>query len=120
MTTTDGNSFVQALLDSRRMAQVSAYLSRGRRFREGSDDQIREAWATAFESALGRGDRSQRGDLEDLFAELHVRGLEAPSHLVKDTMERLANQMRQRPDVAKEAAREVIGQFMESLRTPRN
>ena len=118
--TTDNDSFVQALLDSRKMAQVSAYLSRGRRFEDGPDDDIRQAWVIAFEHVVGRGDTDRRADLDDLFAEMHLRHLEVPSHLVKETMERMAEHMRQRPDAAKEAAREVIGRFVGSLRTPKN
>lgn len=113
-------SFARAVFESRTMEEVNAYVSRGRRFGNASEDEIAEAWVAAFDLALGRGDKSRRADLEDLFAEFHLRGLELPVHRVRSTMDALAEHMRRRPDIVKNAARTMLDRLQKSLMTSKN
>jgi len=116
----EANKIVQALLAHNQMEEVAAYLRRGRPFKEASEADLNRAWAAAFELSLGHGERQYRQQLDDLGAELQLRGIEPPVHLVEKTMEKIQQRIRDMPPDARDAARDAIGYFIEKMNEPKH
>jgi hypothetical protein len=63
-----------------------SYLERGRRFISLHDDNLDKEWASTFIAVCAEDNQSRRPDLNDLSAEIGLRGREEPAHLVKHVM----------------------------------
>jgi hypothetical protein len=79
---------VQALIDDDRMEQTRSYLQRGRRFAGLEIDALNARWVAAFKLyAAPKGVGPHMGphvrDMEDADAEIRIRGLQVPGHLVE-------------------------------------
>ena len=119
--TDEAKRVVQALLESAAMEEVRGYLERGRRFETMSIDDLNNAWARSYETVVGRDDRTQAMDLDDFGAEIRLRGLETPAHLVDDgAMEAAMQRIRDMPDNGREAAKDAIREFLDELDKPKN
>jgi hypothetical protein len=74
---------IQTFLQSRSIEQEQHYLARGRRFVILDDRRLSESWITAVRNWLARKDRSSEITMDDLTAELRIRGVEPPYSAVR-------------------------------------
>jgi hypothetical protein len=103
---------IDAFLQHTSIGQRRDYLARGRRFGTLDGRQLRESWINAVRNWLARKDRAAELTMDDLTAELRLRGLEPPYNAVKQELAaRFAriNEVAQNK-AAKEFARQ-IGMF---------
>jgi hypothetical protein len=106
-------AMVEAFLQHRKMERTQDYLARGRRFAALDVGQLSENWITAVRSWLARKNRSHEQMMDDLAAELQLRGSEPPYDAVKHELAaRFAGiQEVKQKKVGSELARQ-IGTFM--------
>jgi hypothetical protein len=110
----------QAFMDHQAMEETKSYLERGRRFEGLSVEDLNRGWAAAFTAVCADGDRRRATDLDDFGAELGLRKLEKPDHLVRDAMKIVQQRIRDaRPEMF-EAVKEAIGKFMDEMDKPKN
>jgi hypothetical protein len=79
-------ALVDAFLQHRKMEQTQDYLGRGRRFAALDVGQLSEDWINAVRSWLARKDPSRERIMDDLTAELQLRGAEPPYGAVKQEL----------------------------------
>ena len=77
---------IYAFLQRRSIEQRRRYLARGRRFVLFDVAQLSKSWITAVKNWLGRKDRASEITMDDLTAELRLRGLEPPYDVVKQEL----------------------------------
>jgi hypothetical protein len=110
---------IYAFLQRRSIEQRRNYLARGRRFVILDVGQLSNSWISAVRNWLARKDRASEITMDDLTAELRLRGLEPPYDAVKQELAtRLArmNEGTQRK-VGREFARQV-GMFLRGSDKP--
>ena len=74
---------IDSFLQNRSIEQRQDYLARRRRFAALDGGQLSESWITAVRNWLARKDRATELMMDDLTAELRLRGLEPPYDAVK-------------------------------------
>jgi hypothetical protein len=74
---------IYAFLQHKSIEQRRSYLARGRRFLVLDVAQLSKSWITAVNNWLARKDRASEIMMDDLTAELRLRGLEPPYDAVK-------------------------------------
>jgi hypothetical protein len=116
----DMDPMAKAFLDHQEMEETRAYLERGREFKGAPAEGIEEAWAVAFKLVYEYGESSHRDQLNDLAAELRLRGLEPPGHLVQETIGVLQERLRDTAEVARDSLLENVKSFLEQLEKPKN
>jgi len=77
---------INAFLQHTSIGQRRDYLARGRRFGTLDGGQLRESWIIAVRNWLARKDRAAELTMDDLTAELRLRGLEPPYDAVKQEL----------------------------------
>jgi hypothetical protein len=77
---------IHAFLQRRSIEQRRNYLARGRRFVILDVGQLSNSWITAVRNWLARKDRASEVTMDDLTAELRMRGLEPPYDAVKQEL----------------------------------
>ena len=77
---------IYAFLQRRSIEQSRSYLARGRRFIILDVGQLSKSWITAVKNWLARKDRVSEITMDDLTAELRLRGLEPPYDAVKQEL----------------------------------
>jgi hypothetical protein len=77
---------MHAFLQHRSMEQRRNYLARGRRFVILDVGQLSKSWITAVRNWLARKDRAAEVTMDDLTAELRLRGLEPPYEAIKQEL----------------------------------
>ena len=77
---------IDAFLQHTSIGQRRDYLARGRRFGTLDGGQLRESWIIAVRNWLARKDRAAELTMDDLTAELRLRGLEPPYDAVKQEL----------------------------------
>jgi hypothetical protein len=77
---------IHAFLQRKSIEQRRNYLARGRRFVILDAGQLSNSWITAVRNWLARKDRSAEVTMDDLTAELRLRGLEPPYEAVKQDL----------------------------------
>ena len=77
---------IYAFLQRRNIDQRRSYLARGRRFIVLDVGQLSKSWITAVKNWLARKDRASEITMDDLTAELQLRGLEPPYDAVKQAL----------------------------------
>ena len=100
---------IDAFLQHTSIGQRRDYLARGQRFGTLDGGQLRESWIIAVRNWLARKDRAAELTMDDLTAELRLRGHEPPYDAVK---QELATRFGRISDVAqKKAGREFARQI---------
>lgn len=100
-----------AFLENNQMKETQEYLSRGRRFQSMDLDTLNNAWAALFR-AFADGDRRRTSEMDDMGAEMRLRGCGYPGELVKDALDDIARRLGSE-DVAKlEGLRDELDSFM--------
>ena len=77
---------IYAFLQRRSIEQRRSYLARGRCFLVLDVGQLSKSWITAVNNWLARKDRASEITMDDLTAELRLRGLEPPYDAVKQEL----------------------------------
>lgn len=111
--------FAEAFLRNKEMEETRAYLSAGRRFKDTPEDIVKQDWVAAYRRLID-GERSLVRDLDDLGAELRLRGIEAPSHLVQTEAAEAVRRLQREGQIDKEAVKQEIRKFQEDLDKPPN
>ena len=74
---------IHDFLQRRNLEQRRKYLARGRRFVVLDVGQLGKSWIAAVRNWLARKDRAAEVTMDDLTAELRLRGLEPPYEAIK-------------------------------------
>jgi hypothetical protein len=77
---------IYAFLQRRSIEQRRSYLARGRRFVVLDVGQLSKSWITAVKNWLARKDQASEITMDDLTAELRLRGLDPPYDAVKQEL----------------------------------
>src|SRR5262245_23185702 len=115
-------TIVNAFLKHRGMDQRQDYLARGRRFATLDVGQLTEGWIIAVRDWLADKDRPTERMMDDLAAELRLRGLEPPYGVVEQELVDRSAQTNEteRQETLRKIARE-IGEFMREIeKSPNN
>src|SRR6478609_1749091 len=118
--TDDADGFAKAFVVHNEMEQTRAYLERGRRFEHMPVEALNEGWAAAFKLVLLPKDQRRPSDQHDFGAELRLRGLEIPYHLVQDAMNELRQRIRDNREAARDSLLEDLGRFLDEMDNPKN
>jgi hypothetical protein len=115
----DAGAIVNAFLQHKSMKQMQDYLARGRRFAELDMERLNKDWIIAVRSWLAHKHRTKERLMDDLAAELRLRGLEPPYGAVEqDLADRSAQTSEtERKRTVREIAQE-IGEFMRANDRP--
>ena len=115
----DPEAIVNAFLQHKSMNQMQDYLARGRRFAELDMERLNKDWIIAVRSWLAHKHRTKERLMDDLAAELRLRGLEPPYGAVEqDLADRSAQTSEaERKRTVREMAQE-IGEFMRANHRP--
>src|SRR4029453_18808391 len=82
----DPEAIVNAFLQHRSMKQMQDYLARGRRFAKLDIGRLNNDWVIAVRSWLAHKHRTKERMMDDLAAELRLRGLEPPYGAVEQEL----------------------------------
>jgi hypothetical protein len=106
-------AMVNAFLQNTSMELGRDYLARGRRFAKLDIGQLNEDWIIAVRRWLARKNRTNERMMDDLAAELRLRGLEPPYRAVEQELaDRFARtKVSKRKEKIRQVAQE-IGKFM--------
>ena len=109
----DPEAIVNAFLQHKSMEQMQDYLARGRRFARLDVGRMNKDWVIAVRGWLAHKDRANERKMDDLAAELRLRGVEPPYAAVEQELaDRSARtKENERKKVIRAVARE-IGDFM--------
>jgi hypothetical protein len=104
---------IHEFLQHRSMEQRRNYLARGRRFVILDVGQLNKSWITAVRNWLARKDRAAEITMDDLTAELRLRGLDPPYEAIKQELATRSTGIDEvaQKKVGKEFARQV-GMFI--------
>ena len=109
----DAGAILNAFLQHKSMEQMQDYLARGRRFAKLDIGRLNEDWVIAVRSWLAHKHRTKERMMDDLAAELRLRGLEPPYGAVDQELADRSSQTNEaeRKKTVRQVARE-IGKFM--------
>ena len=112
-------AIVNAFLRHKSLEQTQHYLTRGRRFAKLDVAQLNADWITAVRSWLAHKDRANERMMDDLAAELRLRGIEPPYVTVEHELADRSAQTKEteRKKVLRAVARE-IDEFMRENQGP--
>jgi hypothetical protein len=115
----DPEAMVKAFLQYKIMEQMQDYLNRGRRFAKIDDERLSKDWIIAVRCWLAHKRRAKERTMDDLAAELRLRGLEPPYGAVEQELADRSSQTNEaeRKKTVREVARE-IGEFMRENERP--
>jgi hypothetical protein len=110
----DPEAIVNAFLQHRSMKQMQDYLARGRRFAKLDIGRLNNDWIIAVRSWLAHKHRTKERMMDDLAAELRLRGLEPPYGAVEQELVDRSAQTNEAE--LKRTVREVAGEIGEFMR----
>jgi hypothetical protein len=117
---TDEKATIKAYLRHRVMEYTHSYVARGRRFEALTEDKLNEGWASAFIALCADGDRTRAIDSRDLTAEISLRKLRTPVHLVEHAKERIRARSRLVAEKNSEQIDNRINVFVDEWTAPKN
>ena len=115
----DPEAVVKAFLQHKSLEQMRGYQARGRRFAKLAVRQLTEDWIIAVRSWLAHKDHTNERMMDDLAAELRLRGVEPPYAAVEQELADRSARTKEteRKKVLRAVARE-IGEFMRESQRP--
>src|SRR5262245_22881517 len=115
----DPEAIVNAFLQHKSMNQMQDYLARGRRFVGLDMERLNKDWVIALRGWLAHKHRTKERLMDDLAAELQLRGLEPPYGAVEQDLADRSTQTSEteRNRTVREIAQE-IGEFMRAHHRP--
>jgi hypothetical protein len=115
----DPKKMARAVVASNQMEQTKSYLERGRRFEHMPVETLNANWADTFNLLCLPRDQRRPTDLNDYGAELRLRGLETPDHLVQDVMKQIQRRIIENP-AACDSLLEDLGRFVDDIDKPKH
>src|SRR6516162_10786241 len=105
----DPEAIVNAFLQHKSMNQMQDYLARGRRFVELDMERLNKDWIIAVRGWLAHKHRTKERLMDDLAAELRLRGVEPPYAAVEQELAHRSAQTKEteRKKAFREVAREI-------------
>jgi len=103
---------IHDFLQRRNIEQRRKYLARGRRFVVLDAGQLGKSWIAAVRNWLARKDRAAEVTMEDLTAELRLRGLEPPYEAIKHELALRFT------DIDEVAQRKLVREFARQIGMP--
>jgi len=115
----DPEVVVNTFLQHKSLEQMQDYLARGRRFTTFDVRQLNKDWINAVRSWLAHKDHAKERMMDDLAAELRLRGVEPPYLAVEQELADCPTQTKEteRKKVLRAFARE-IGEFVRENQRP--
>ena len=110
----DPEAIVNAFLQHKSMEQMQDYLARGRRFAQLDALRMNKDWVIAVRGWLAHKHRTKERLMDDLAAELRLRGVEPPYAAVEQELAHRSAQTKETE--RKKAFREVAREIGELLR----
>ena len=117
----DNPALAEAYLQHELMNKTKAYLDRGRRFAQLDVTQLADRWIAVFTAYFAQHYRKQGDEMDDLAAELRLRGLDPPFEAVSAEISKLQGSLKRLGSNAKssELDRKIID-FLEQQRKPKH
>jgi len=117
------NAMADAILANALMEETAQYLSRGRQFKTTSEVELKLRWAEALRRWIKTHSLGNIRQLDDLSAELRLRGMGPPEDSVKAELSSMVEEIRRdyesdpecREDIAKR-----IAEFRMAMAKPSN
>ena len=105
----DPGTVVKAFLQHKSLEQTQDYLARGRRFAKLDTQRLNKGWIIAVRGWLANKYRTKEREMDDLAAELRLRGLEPPYLAVERELANCSAQTKEseRKKVLRAFAREI-------------
>ena len=103
------------------MNETKAYFDRGRRFANVDVAQLNEKWVLIFKAYLADHNRQQGLEMDDLAAELRLRGLDPPFEAVKAEISKLQGALKRiGPHASSPEFEQKVSEFLEQRSKPKH
>ena len=103
------------------MNETKAYFDRGRRFEKLDVAQLNEKWVVVFKVYLADHTRQQGLEMDDLAAELRLRGLDPPVEAVKAEISTLQGALKRiGPHASSPEFEQKVSEFLEQRSKPKH
>jgi hypothetical protein len=117
----EDRALVDEFLAHELMNETADYVRRGRRYLSLPLSELNDRWIPAFRDAVSNGMVDRVVDMDDLAAELRLRGLDPPFDRVADEVEKLTADLEKTgPDSTSPAVRNAIKEFLIARSKPKN
>jgi hypothetical protein len=111
-TMTEDDDLAQEFLHHALMEETAAYLRRGRQHESLELPELNDHWVTAFRDWFDSREQSHALAVEDLAAELRLRGLDPPYSRIEEEASRMRAEVRELgSDSTSDSLRRQIGKF---------
>lgn len=111
------DDLIRAFVASELMQETAIYLKRGRAFSEMPREELDRRWLVAFREWFETRTEQHQQVMDDLAAELRLRGETPPYHLIGAEAEALRDEIRD-SDPEDFTIEEDFGRFIDKLDTP--
>ena len=113
----DAEEYLQHVL----MNETKAYFDRGRRFEKLDVAQLNEKWVVAFKIYFAEHTQQQGLEMDDLAAELRLRGLDPPFEAVKAEISKLQGALKRiAPHASSPEFEQKVSEFLEQRSKPKH
>jgi hypothetical protein len=103
------------------MIETKAYFDRGRRFATLDVAQLNEKWIVIFKAYFADHDRQQGLEMDDLAAELRLRGLDPPFKAVKAEISKLEGALKRiGPHASSPEFEQNVREFLKQRSKPKH
>jgi hypothetical protein len=117
----DDSALAETYLQHELMNETKAYLDRGRRFARLDVTQLADRWIAVFKAYFAQHYRKQGNEMDDLAAELRLRGLDPPFEAVSAEISKLQESLKRLGSNAKSPELDrKITDFLEQRRKPKH
>jgi hypothetical protein len=113
----DADEYLQHAL----MNEMKAYFDRGKRFATLDVAQLNERWIVVFKAYFADHNRQQGLEMDDLAAELRLRGLDPPFESVKAEISKLQGALKRiGPHASSPEFEQKVSEFLEQRSKPKH
>jgi hypothetical protein len=103
------------------MNETKAYFDRGRRFAKLNVAQLNERWVVVFKAYFADHNRRQGLEMDDLAAELRLRGLDPPFEAVQAEICKLQGALKRiGPHASSPEFEQKVSEFLEQRSKPKH
>jgi len=103
------------------MNETKAYFDRGRRLASLDVAQLNENWIVIFKAYFADHNRQQGLEMDDLAAELRLRGLDPPFKAVKAELSKLEGALKRiGPHASSPEFEQKVSEFLEQRSKPKH
>ena len=113
----DAEEYLQHVL----MNETKAYFDRGRRFAKLGVAELNEKWVVVFKAHFADHKRKQGLEMDDLAAELRLRGLDPPFEAVKAEISKMEGALKRKgPYASSPEFDQKVSEFLEQRSKPKH